>query len=58
MQILPLCYLHLAAASRSYTCVQDGLDTVQLALVVFFLHVMLQSVSLSVIMQGLAIQAI
>ena len=37
MQILPLCYLHLVAASRSYTCAQDGLDTVQLALVVFFL---------------------
>ena len=36
MQILPLCYLHLVAASRSYTCAQDGLDTVQLALVVFF----------------------
>ena len=36
-QILPLCYLHLVAASRSYTCTQDGLDTVQLALVVFFL---------------------
>ena len=37
MQILPLCYLHLVAASRSYTCAQGGLDTVQLALVVFFL---------------------
>ena len=37
MQILPLCYLHLVAASRSYTCAQDGLDTAQLALVVFFL---------------------
>ena len=37
MQILPLCYLHLVAASRSYTCAQDDLDTVQLALVVFFL---------------------
>ena len=37
MQILPLCYLHLVAASRSYTCDQDGVDTVQLALVVFFL---------------------
>ena len=37
MQILPLCYLHLVAASRSYTCAQDGVDTVQLALVVFFL---------------------
>ena len=30
-------YLHLVAASRSYTCAQDGLDTAQLALVVFFL---------------------
>ena len=29
--------LHLAAASRSYTCAQDGLNTVQLVLVVFFL---------------------
>ena len=29
MQILPLCYLHLVAASRSYTCAQDGHDTVQ-----------------------------
>ena len=28
------CYV---AASRSYTCAQDGLDTVQLALVVFFI---------------------
>ena len=37
MQILPLCYPHLVAASHSYTCAQDGLDTVQLALVVFFL---------------------
>ena len=35
MQILPLCYLHMVAASRSYTCAQDGLDTPQLALVVF-----------------------
>ena len=26
MQILPLCYLHLVAASRSYSCAQDGLD--------------------------------
>ena len=37
MQILPLCYLHLVAASHSYTCAQDGVDTVRLALVVFFL---------------------
>ena len=37
MQILSLCKLHLVAASSSYTCAQDGLDTVQLALVVFFL---------------------
>ena len=37
MQILPLCYLHFVAASHSYTCAQDNLDTVQLALVVFFL---------------------
>ena len=29
--------LHLVAASRFYTCAQDGLDTVQLALVVDFL---------------------
>ena len=36
MQILPLCYLHLVAASRSYACAQDDLDTVQLVLVVFF----------------------
>ena len=35
MQIF--CKLHLVAASRSYTCAQDDLDTVQLALVVFFL---------------------
>ena len=35
--VVPLCKLHLVAASRSYTCTQDGLDTVQLALVVFFL---------------------
>ena len=27
------CYLHLVAASRSYTCTQDGLDTVQLAVI-------------------------
>ena len=32
-----MCKLHLVAASHSYTCAQDGLDTVQLALVVFFL---------------------
>ena len=31
MQILPLCYLHLAAASPSFTCVQDGFDTVDCA---------------------------
>ena len=35
MQIF--CKLHLVAASRSYTCAQYDLDTVQLALVVFFL---------------------
>ena len=32
---LSLCFLHLVAASHSYTCAQD--DTVQLALVVFVL---------------------
>ena len=32
-----LCKLRLVAASRSYMCAQDGLDTVQLSLVVFFL---------------------
>ena len=35
--MVPLCKLHLVAASCSYTCAQDGLDTVQLALGVFFL---------------------
>ena len=35
IKVVPLCKLHLVAASRSYTCAQDGLDTVQLALVVF-----------------------
>ena len=39
MQILPLCYLHLVAASHSYTCAQDGLHTVQFVLVVFFLPI-------------------
>ena len=34
---LSLCKLHLVSASHFYTCAQDGLDTVQLALVVFFL---------------------
>ena len=38
IKVVPLCKLHLVAASLSYTCAQDGLDTVQLALVVFFLH--------------------
>ena len=42
MQNLPLCKLHLVAASRSYTCAQDGLDTVQLALVVFSFHQLAQ----------------
>ena len=37
MQILLLCYLHLFAASHFYTCAYDDLDTVQIALVVFFL---------------------
>ena len=37
IKVVPLCYLHLVAASCSYTCAQDGLYTVQLALVVFFL---------------------
>ena len=37
IKVLPLYKLHLVAASRSYTRAQDGLDTVQLALVVFFL---------------------
>ena len=32
-----MCKLHLVAASCSYTCAEDGLDTVQLALVVFCL---------------------
>ena len=35
MQLLLLCHLHLVAASRSYTCAQDGLDTY--CMVVFFL---------------------
>ena len=36
VQILPLCFLHLVAAYCSYinTCAQDGLDTMQLAMVV------------------------
>ena len=38
MQILPLCYLYLFAASRSYTCAQDGLETVQLALAQMNMH--------------------
>ena len=37
IKVVPLCKLHLAAASCSYTCAQDDLDVVQLALVVFFL---------------------
>ena len=37
IKVVPLCKLHLVAASRSYTCALDGLDTVQLVLVVFFL---------------------
>ena len=37
IKVVPLCKLHLVAASRSYTCAQGGLDTVQLALVVFLL---------------------
>ena len=49
MQILPLCHLHLVAASRSYTCAQDGLDTVQLALVVFFLPPTSENTPLAVI---------
>ena len=36
MQILPLCYLHLVAASRSYRIVPKMVLTLQLALVVFF----------------------
>ena len=47
MQIMPLCYLYLVAASRSYTCTQDGLDTVQLALVVFFLPPTSENTSLA-----------
>ena len=27
IEVVPLCKLHLVAASRSYTCAQDGLDT-------------------------------
>ena len=29
--VLALCYLHLVAASRSYTCAQVGLDAVSCA---------------------------
>ena len=36
MQILPLCYLHLVTASRSYRLVPKMVLTLQLALVVFF----------------------
>ena len=42
MQIVPLCYLHLVAAYQFYTCAQDGLDTVQLVLVVFSFHQLAQ----------------
>ena len=35
--MVPLCKLHLVAASHSYTCAQDGLVTAQLALVVLFI---------------------
>ena len=34
-RVLPLCYLHLVYASCSYSSAQDGLDSQQLALVVF-----------------------
>ena len=37
IKVVPLCKLHLVAASRSYTCAQGGLDTVQIALVMFSL---------------------
>ena len=46
--VVPLCKLHLVAASRSYTCTQDGLDTVQLALVVFLLPPTSENTSLAV----------
>ena len=36
-KVAPLCKLHLVAASHSNTCAQDGLATVQVALVVFSL---------------------
>ena len=38
IKVVPLCKLHLVAASCSYTCAHDGVDTVQLALVVFSFH--------------------
>ena len=38
MQILPLCYLDLVAASRCYRLVPKMVLTLQLALVVFFLR--------------------
>ena len=49
IKVVPLCKLHLVAASRSYTCAQDGVDTVQLALVVFFLPPTSENTPLAVI---------
>ena len=42
IKMMPLCKLHLLAASGSYTCAQDGVDTVQLALVAFSFHQLVQ----------------
>ena len=39
IKLVPLCKLDLVAASRSYTCAQDGVDTVQLALVVIYIYI-------------------
>ena len=39
IKVVPLCKLHLVAASLSYTCAQDGLDTAQLALVVLYIYI-------------------
>ena len=53
--VVPLCKLHLVAASRSYTCTQDGLDTVQLALVVFFLPPTSENTPLALMVLQLAL---
>ena len=50
--VVPLCKLHLVAASRSYTCTQDGLVTVQLALVMFFLPPTSENTSLAVMLSS------